>query len=59
LGVDLPEPLLAVGGCPHLIALDPQVHLDDVEQAGIVVHDQDASLTHRGSSRWGAGGAGR
>ena len=51
LGVHLPKTLLAVGGGPHLIALDPQVHLDDVEQPGIVVHDEDAALDHSGGSR--------
>ena len=49
-GVALPETLLAVGGRPHLIALDPQVHLDDVEQPGIVVHDEDAALAHSAGS---------
>jgi hypothetical protein len=51
LGVHLPKTLLAIGGRPHLIALDPQVHLDDVEQPGIVIHNQDAALSHSGSSR--------
>src|SRR5579884_2322935 len=46
------QPLLAVGGGVDVVALDAQVHRDDVEEAGVIVDDEDAAAHKAPGPGW-------